>query len=108
MLHQGIPDSLRGKVWLKLFNVEALKAKHSRQLYSKLCEFPNEKASVDIKKDVDRTMHDLGLWDEDLLCGNNKLFNVLKAYSNFDNEVGYVQGMNYIVAMLLFYIQDEE
>ena len=53
-------------------------------------------------------MYELGLWDEDLLGGNNKLFNVLKAYANYDNEVGYVQGINYIVAMLLFYIPDEE
>ena len=33
---------------------------------------------------------------------------MLKAYANYDNEVGYVQGMNYIAAMFLFYISDEE
>lgn len=33
---------------------------------------------------------------------------MLKAFSNFDNEVGYVQGMNYIVGLMLFYIRDEE
>ena len=53
-------------------------------------------------------MGDLELWGEDLNCGNNKLFNVLKAYANYDNEIGYVQGMNYLVALLLFYISDEE
>ena len=77
-------------------------------MYSKLCEFPNDKACNEIKKDVERTMAELRLWDEDLQCGNNKLFNVLVAYANYDNEVGYVQGMNYIVALLLFYIKDEE
>ena len=30
------------------------------------------------------------------------------AYANFDREIGYVQGMNYIVALLLVYIRDEE
>jgi len=30
------------------------------------------------------------------------------AYANYDNEVGYVQGMNYIVALLLFYLPDQE
>ena len=49
-------------------------------------------------------MAELGLWKEDSKCGNNKLFNVLIAYANYDNEVSYVQGMNYIVALLLFYI----
>ena len=59
-------------------------------------------------KDVDRTMSDLGLWREDLQGGNNKLYNVLKAYASYDNEVGYVQSLNYIVGVFLFYIPDEE
>ena len=53
-------------------------------------------------------MHEIGLWEEDLNSGNNKLFNVLIAYGNYDVEVAYTQGLNYVVAMLLFYIKDEE
>ena len=60
-----------------------------------------------ISKDVARTLVDLNLFKEDLAAGNNKLFNVLKAYSNYDNEVSYVQGLNYIVVLLLYYIGDE-
>ena len=41
-------------------------------------------------------------------AGNNKLFNVLKAYANYDAEIGYIQGMNYIAALMLYYIEDEE
>jgi len=33
---------------------------------------------------------------------------VLKAYANYDNEVSYVQGMNFIVGLLLFYIPADE
>lgn len=36
------------------------------------------------------------------------LFNILLAYANYDSQIGYVQGMNYIAAMLLMHIQDEE
>jgi hypothetical protein len=61
-----------------------------------------------ISKDISRTLSDLQLWREDLSAGNNKLFNVLKAYANYDNEVSYVQGLNYVVGMMLFYIEDEE
>ena len=61
-----------------------------------------------ISKDVARTLSDLRLWKEELNCGNNKLFNVLKAYANYDNEVSYVQGLNYVVGMMLYYIKDEE
>lgn len=61
-----------------------------------------------ITKDVSRTLSDLDLFNEDLTAGNNKLFNVLKAYANYDKEVSYVQGLNYIVGLLLYYIEDEE
>ena len=90
MAHQGIPDTIRGMIWVKVFDIDSAKIEHSNILYSKLCEFPNDKACFDIKKDVDRTMSQLELWEEDLSCGNNKLFNVLKAYANYDNEIGYV------------------
>jgi len=55
-----------------------------------------------ISKDISRTLSDLQLWREDLTAGNNKLFSVLKAYANYDNEVSYVQGLNYVVGMMLF------
>lgn len=48
------------------------------------------------------------MFTEDSEAGNNKLFNVLKAYANYDTEVSYVQGINYIVALMLFYVEDEE
>jgi ecotropic viral integration site 5 protein len=40
--------------------------------------------------------------------GKNKLYNILKAYSVLDPELGYTQGMNFIVGMLLMNICDEE
>ena len=30
------------------------------------------------------------------------MFRVLKAYANYDKEIGYTQGMNFIVASLLY------
>ena len=36
------------------------------------------------------------------------LYNVLIAYANYDEEVGYVQGMNYVASVLLMHIPDEE
>ncbi len=108
MCHAGIPDEVRGEIWLKLFDVDQARAKFESNFYSKLCEVPNDPVCYEIKKDVYRTMADLGLWDEDQLGGNNKLFNVLKAYANYDKKIGYVQGLNYIVAIMLIYIDDEE
>lgn len=33
---------------------------------------------------------------------------MLKAYANLDPHVGYMQGMNFIVAMLILNLHDEE
>ena len=108
MLYSGIPDAVRGRIWTKILDIDTIRDQHPNKFYSKLCQVPNESACKDIMKDVERTMSELCLWDEELLGGNNKLYNVLVAYANFDEEVGYVQGINYIAALLIFYVKDEE
>jgi len=40
--------------------------------------------------------------------GENKLFNVLNAYAHYDTDIGYCQGLNFIVALILRYTEDEE
>lgn len=37
-----------------------------------------------------------------------RLFNILTAYSMFNSEVGYCQGMNHICALLIMYLSDDE
>lgn len=37
--------------------------------------------------------------------GRNSLFNVLKAYANYDPEIGYSQGMNVMVSWILKFMQ---
>jgi len=103
-----VPEALRGKLWIKLLKVQETSVNYSYNTYSKLKEMPNQEVEDMLQKDVDRTMSELKLWREEILCGNNKLFNVLKAFANLDTEVSYVQGLNYIVAIMLIYIQDEE
>jgi len=36
------------------------------------------------------------------------LYNILKAYSIYDEKVGYCQGMNYLAAMLIYIVKNEE
>ena len=43
-----------------------------------------------ISKDIYRTMPETGLFIMDYKTGNNPLFNVLKAYTCYDNKIGYV------------------
>lgn len=61
-----------------------------------------------IAKDLARTIHGFAPFKEDKASGKNRLYNVLKAYSNFDKEVGYCQGINYLAAFFILYIEEDE
>ena len=39
--------------------------------------------------------------------GENPIFNLLSAYSEHDKDLGYTQGMNFIVAVIYTAVQDE-
>ena len=108
MINQGVSDSIRGSLWMKLLEINQAMACHSDRTYASLLRESNLEIEKQIEKDIQRTMAELNLWREDSQAGNNKLFNVLKAYANYDSEVCYVQSMNYIAGLLLFYIDDEE
>ena len=61
----------------------------------------------EIKKDLLRTLPKNILFQK----GSNnykKLFNVLKAYSNYNKKIGYGQGMNFIVAKLIIFYGSEK
>ena len=65
---------------------------------------PSNKNEVQIGKDIGRT------YGSSLTFGQNYKFRamlteVLTCYSVYDQEVGYVQGMNLIAANLLFHIK---
>ena len=77
------------------------------ELYSKLVNTING-AESDIEKDVKRTFPDTTYFKEPYETGNNKLYNILKAYSQYDTKVGYCQGMNYIAGILMICLKDEK
>eukprot|EP00349_Pseudokeronopsis_sp_Brazil_P004641 CAMPEP_0202967144 /NCGR_PEP_ID=MMETSP1396-20130829/11925_1 /ASSEMBLY_ACC=CAM_ASM_000872 /TAXON_ID= /ORGANISM="Pseudokeronopsis sp., Strain Brazil" /LENGTH=69 /DNA_ID=CAMNT_0049691881 /DNA_START=427 /DNA_END=636 /DNA_ORIENTATION=+ len=67
----------------------------------------NEENEFCIGKDLPRTLTFMKEFNVEPTSGKNKLYNVLKAYSNFDHKVGYCQGINYLAAMLLTHVEDE-
>ncbi|KAI3379814.1 hypothetical protein SNEBB_005415 [Seison nebaliae] len=58
--------------------------------------------------DLGRTFPDHDYFRDELGEGQLAMFNILKAYSIADNEVGYCQGLSYIVGFLLMHCQEEE
>ena len=70
-----------------------------------------EKVESLLSKDVCRTFSSMKLFTQSPKSGTNKLFNVLKVYSIYDPDVGYVQGLSFIAAMILIqmmHLQDSQ
>ncbi|CAI5482314.1 unnamed protein product, partial [Closterium sp. Yama58-4] len=61
----------------------------------------------EIERDVNRTFPNHRLFQEERGAGQQSLFNVIKAYSVLDKEVGYCQGMGFIAATLLMSMGEE-
>jgi hypothetical protein len=61
-----------------------------------------------INKDIKRTSIGNQDFKIDYKSGQNQLFNVLVAYANYDPEINYCQGIAFIVAILLYNLEDEE
>ena len=61
-----------------------------------------------IDLDVNRTYRDHIMFRERYNPRQNALFHVLAAYSVYNTELGYCQGMSQIAALLLMYLYDEE
>ena len=63
---------------------------------------PHEKA---IRRDLNRTFPEHSFFKERDGVGQESLFNVLKAYSVHDKEVGYCQGSPFMVGLLLMQVR---
>ena len=63
---------------------------------------PHERA---IRRDLNRTFPEHSFFKERDGVGQESLFNVLKAYSVHDKEVGYCQGSPFMVGLLLMQVR---
>ena len=63
-----------------------------------------------ILKDLDRTYPNQSLFKTKYGSGQRSLYRVLCSYSKYNKEIGYVQGMGFIAAVLLILLiyMDEE
>ena len=60
-----------------------------------------------IRRDIARTYPEHDMFKEKDGVGQESLFNVMKAYSLHDREVGYCQGSGFIVGLLLMLVMIE-
>ena len=102
---KGIPDSLRGYAWQLFANKDKY---YEKDLYQNLEKEPvKEDLEIVIIKDLDRTFPLCQFFREKYGNGQRKLYKVLSAYSKYNKTVGYVQGMGFITAIFLIYMDEE-
>lgn len=114
-VREGVPRSKRGEVWI--FLAEQYCAKIPPFDCSK---FPNYNVPYeDLLKQLTSQQHailiDLGrtfpthtYFMSPLGPGQLALFNLLKAYSLLDPEVGYCQGLSFVAGVLLLHMTEEQ
>eukprot|EP00729_Bicosta_minor_P007321 gene7321-11690_t len=110
LVRLGVPGPVRGIVWQRLAEMCRKERRRSmdRDLeYAELLEEPSS-WSRQITADIARTFPSHPFFTEKEGVGQHVLFNVIKAYSCFDQEVGYCQGSAFIVALLLMHMPEEE
>ncbi|RMX44344.1 hypothetical protein pdam_00015971, partial [Pocillopora damicornis] len=121
LLREGIPRSCRSEVWRSAMaqKVEHLKKEKGRDYYQKLL------LQVERRKNLSAN-HPLGVTENQIKCDllrtlpNNerfrsadseevkKLSRILHAFCVHRPDINYLQGMNFIVAMCLLFMDEED
>lgn len=100
LLQNGVPDQLRRDVWTLLSNCddEALTSNyHSLLEKDCVCE-------QSIRRDIHRTFPAHDFFKETNGKGQEALYKICKAYSLYDAEILYCQGMSFLAAALLLHV----
>ena len=104
-IRKGIPDNLRGYAWQVISGMDEF---YKKNLYQKLDLEPMDKNIEEvIINDLDRTFPNCQFFRDKYGYGQRKLLKVLSNYSKYNKEVGYIQGMAFICALLLIYMDEE-
>ncbi|XP_062350814.1 USP6 N-terminal-like protein [Cinclus cinclus] len=108
-VYKGIPLQVRGQVWSLLLDVEKMKNENEgkyEQMKEQAKSFSSEIKQIDL--DVNRTFRNHIMFRDRYGVKQQALFHVLSAYSVYNTEVSYCQGMSQIAAILLMYLNEED
>ncbi|KDO27711.1 hypothetical protein SPRG_07340 [Saprolegnia parasitica CBS 223.65] len=105
-IRKGIPEALRGLAWPHLSGASMMMQNHPG-MYRDLLATAHIPCEETISRDIGRTFPKHHLFKDAQSIGQGALMNILKAYSVYDPDVGYCQGMGFISALFLSYMPEE-
>ncbi|EDQ93039.1 uncharacterized protein MONBRDRAFT_14082 [Monosiga brevicollis MX1] len=126
LVYAGVPEHLRCIVWQKFAEVHAKQATGvstegaipadlvqdgtDTGTAPSYAELLARDSSFDklIRLDIARTFPEHEMFASNEGLGQEVLYNVVKAYSIYDNVVGYCQGIPFLVGLLLMHMPEEE
>ncbi|XP_053433441.1 TBC1 domain family member 1 isoform X3 [Nycticebus coucang] len=110
---QGVPRHHRGEIWK--FLAEQFHLKHQFPSKQQPKEVPYKELLKQLTSQQHAILIDLGrtfpthpYFSAQLGAGQLSLYNILKAYSLLDQEVGYCQGLSFVAGILLLHMSEEE
>uniref|UniRef100_A0A8C3ACR5 TBC1 domain family member 4 n=1 Tax=Cyclopterus lumpus TaxID=8103 RepID=A0A8C3ACR5_CYCLU len=112
-LSQGVPKSRRGEVWLLLSHQHRLRHRLPQRQQAPdtpyqdlLKQLTAQQHSILV--DLGRTFPTIQYFSAQLGAGQLSLYNLLKAYSLLDTEVGYCQGISFLAGVLLLHMSEDQ
>jgi hypothetical protein len=108
LIRVGLPNRLRGEIWELTSGSLFLRLENPTLFVDTLAKFDGrDSLAIDeIEKDLNRSLPEYpGFQSEE---GIGRLRRVLTAYSWTNEEVGYCQAMNIVVAALLIYMSESQ
>uniref|UniRef100_A0A8D0CG15 TBC1 domain family member 8 n=1 Tax=Scleropages formosus TaxID=113540 RepID=A0A8D0CG15_SCLFO len=107
LVAMGIPETLRGELWLT-FSAAVEMAAH-RDHYGSLLRNSmgvSSLATEEIERDLHRSLPDHPAFQNEAAIA--ALRRVLTAYAHHNPEIGYCQSMNILASVMLLYTREEE
>uniref|UniRef100_A0A674PBW4 TBC1 domain family member 4 n=1 Tax=Takifugu rubripes TaxID=31033 RepID=A0A674PBW4_TAKRU len=112
-LCQGVPKNRRGEVWLLLSYQHRLRHRLPQRLHAPDTPYQDLLKQLTAQQhailvDLGRTFPTHQYFSAQLGAGQLSLYNLLKAYSLLDTEVGYCQGISFVAGVLLLHMSEEQ
>ena len=101
---KGLPAQIRPAVWKKLFYIgqDDTVAESLRLVFENFQHSYNPEVSRQISKDLHRTFPKIDFFKNEQNI--QSLSTVLNVYANYDAELGYCQGLLFLVSILHYYL----